>query len=78
MRFAAGGSVPPQSVGNGLTVSAQSAQSQAGAMLQLINETRNLALEVSQQVNRLVVVADAQEIVKQGLKDTPRVNTTIL
>ncbi len=78
VRFAAGGSVPPQSVGNGLTVSAQSAQSQAGAMLQLINETRNLALEVSQQVNRLVVVADAQEIVKQGLKDTPRVNTTIL
>ena len=47
-------------------------------MLQLINETRNLALEVSQQVNRLVVVADAQEIVKQGMKDTPRKNTTIL
>ena len=78
VRFAAGGSVPPQSVGNGLTVSAQSAQSQAGAMLQLINETRNLALAVAENVTRLVVVADAQEIVKQGLKDTPRVNTTIL
>jgi hypothetical protein len=78
VRFAAGGSVPPQSVGNGLTVSAQSAQSQAGAMMQLINETRNLALEVSQQVNRFVVVADAQEIVKQGMKDTPRKNTQIL
>jgi hypothetical protein len=76
VRFAQGGSIPPQSVGNGIANGG--GQNQMQAIMQLINETRNLALEVSQQVNRLTVVADPQAIVEQGMKDTPLKNTQIL
>jgi hypothetical protein len=78
VRFAAGGSIPPQSIGTGISGGAQVAQAQTAAILQLANEAKNIAIATGERIDRMVVVADAQAIVAQGLKDTPRRNTQIL
>ena len=78
VRFAEGGSVPPQSVGNGVAGGAQSAQAQTNAIMQLVMETRNMIAATNQRIDRLVVIADAQNIVEQGLKDTPTKNAQVL
>ena len=78
VRFAAGGAIPPQSIGAGLNNGAQAAQAQNAAMLRLIAETQNYTAATNERIDRLIVVTDAQEVVKQGLKDTPRKNAQIL
>lgn len=75
VRFAQGGAIPPQSIGTGL---GGSTQGNTGALLQLVIETQNLAIATNERIDRLIVVADAQSIVNEGLKDTPRRNTQIL
>lgn len=78
LSFAQGGAIPPTvQVATSANVAGQGI-AQMQMMLQLISSTQAAIAATNARIDRLTVVANAQDIVEQGLKDTPNKQAQVL